>query len=153
MFGWIAIDQSPVSIAVFALVFGVGLEHFFAPEDVPEIAVARRLYRTGDSEYLLNNGVSRLRDDLSADSLAAGPDERPLLYAQLERTLRDLLADRGDGHLPLGVDAEVREREQVGDVAGGGRAASLRGKLIDGLQVVLDRARERLVESRRYQSV
>jgi transcriptional regulator with XRE-family HTH domain len=28
-----------------ALVFGVGLEHFFAPEDVPEIAVARRADR------------------------------------------------------------------------------------------------------------
>jgi transcriptional regulator with XRE-family HTH domain len=28
-----------------ALVFGVGLEHFFAPEDTPEIAVARRADR------------------------------------------------------------------------------------------------------------
>src|SRR5258706_8692973 len=29
-----------------------------------EIGVARRLYRTGDSEYLLNDGVTRLRDIL-----------------------------------------------------------------------------------------
>ncbi|WP_193312992.1 LpqB family beta-propeller domain-containing protein [Georgenia subflava] len=37
---------------------------------------------------LVSEGVARV--DLSADSLAAGPAERPLLHAQLERTLRDV---------------------------------------------------------------
>ena len=32
------------------------------PLDISEITIARRLYRDGDSEYLLNNKVTRLMD-------------------------------------------------------------------------------------------
>src|SRR5436190_18560987 len=42
-----------------------------------EIAVARRLYRTGDSEYLLNGSVCRLRDILD---LFAGTGANPRAY-------------------------------------------------------------------------
>src|SRR3989440_9266257 len=42
-----------------------------------EIAVSRRLYRTGDSEYLLNDGVTRLRDILD---LFAGTGANPRAY-------------------------------------------------------------------------
>jgi chromosome segregation protein len=47
-----------------------------------EIAVARRLYRTGDSEYLLNNGVSRLRDILD---LFAGTGANPRAYSVMDQ--------------------------------------------------------------------
>src|SRR5947199_4269508 len=47
-----------------------------------EIAVSRRLYRTGDSEYLLNNGVSRLRDILD---LFAGTGANPRAYSVMDQ--------------------------------------------------------------------
>src|SRR5436309_15304641 len=47
--------------------------------DVPwsEVSVARRLYRTGDSEYLLNASVCRLRD---IQDLLAGTGANPGAY-------------------------------------------------------------------------
>jgi chromosome segregation protein len=47
-----------------------------------EIAVSRRLYRTGDSEYLLNNGVTRLRDILD---LFAGTGASPRAYSVMDQ--------------------------------------------------------------------
>jgi chromosome segregation protein len=47
-----------------------------------EIAVSRRLYRTGDSEYLLNNGASRLRDILD---LFAGTGANPRAYSVMDQ--------------------------------------------------------------------
>ncbi|MBM4439762.1 MAG: chromosome segregation protein SMC [Candidatus Rokubacteria bacterium] len=47
-----------------------------------EIAVSRRLYRTGDSEYLLNNGVTRLRDILD---LFAGTGANPRAYSVMDQ--------------------------------------------------------------------
>src|SRR5947207_1541550 len=47
-----------------------------------EIAVARRLYRTGDSEYLLNSGVTRLRDILD---LFAGTGANPRAYSVMDQ--------------------------------------------------------------------
>jgi chromosome segregation protein len=46
-----------------------------------EVAVSRRLYRTGDSEYLLNNGVTRLRDILD---LFAGTGANPRAYSVMD---------------------------------------------------------------------
>src|SRR5213075_2213887 len=47
-----------------------------------EIAVSRRLYRTGDSEYLLNSGVTRLRDILD---LFAGTGANPRAYSVMDQ--------------------------------------------------------------------
>src|ERR671923_584553 len=47
-----------------------------------EITVSRRLYRTGDSEYLLNSGVSRLRDILD---LFAGTGANPRAYSVMDQ--------------------------------------------------------------------
>src|SRR5262245_58767591 len=47
-----------------------------------EVAVARRLYRTGDSEYLLNNNVCRLRD---VQDLFAGTGVNPKAYALMDQ--------------------------------------------------------------------
>src|SRR5690242_12273615 len=47
-----------------------------------EIAVSRRLYRTGESEYLLNGSVSRLRDILD---LFAGTGANPRAYSVMDQ--------------------------------------------------------------------
>ncbi len=47
-----------------------------------EVAVARRLYRTGDSEYLLNKNVCRLRD---IQDLFAGTGVNPKAYALMDQ--------------------------------------------------------------------
>src|SRR5262245_27668835 len=47
-----------------------------------EIAVARRLYRTGESEYLLNKTVTRLRDILD---LFAGTGANPRAYSVMDQ--------------------------------------------------------------------
>jgi energy-coupling factor transporter ATP-binding protein EcfA2 len=47
-----------------------------------EVGVARRLYRTGESEYLLNNGVCRLRD---IQDLFAGTGVNPKAYALMDQ--------------------------------------------------------------------
>ncbi|OGK88535.1 MAG: chromosome segregation protein SMC [Candidatus Rokubacteria bacterium GWC2_70_16] len=47
-----------------------------------EVSVARRLYRTGDSEYLLNKNVCRLRD---LQDLFAGTGVNPKAYALMDQ--------------------------------------------------------------------
>ena len=47
-----------------------------------EVGVARRLYRTGESEYLLNKGVCRLRD---IQDLFAGTGVNPKAYALMDQ--------------------------------------------------------------------
>ena len=47
-----------------------------------EVAVSRRLYRTGESEYLLNRSVSRLRDILD---LFAGTGANPRAYSVMDQ--------------------------------------------------------------------
>jgi chromosome segregation protein len=47
-----------------------------------EVGVARRLYRTGESEYLLNRGVCRLRD---IQDLFAGTGVNPKAYALMDQ--------------------------------------------------------------------
>src|SRR3990167_4799014 len=46
-----------------------------------EVAVSRRLYRTGESEYLLNKNVARLRDILD---LFAGTGANPRAYSVMD---------------------------------------------------------------------
>ena len=47
-----------------------------------EVAVARRLYRTGESEYLLNTNACRLRD---IQDLFAGTGVNPKAYALMDQ--------------------------------------------------------------------
>jgi chromosome segregation protein len=47
-----------------------------------EVAVSRRLYRTGESEYLLNKNPSRLRDILD---LFAGTGANPRAYSVMDQ--------------------------------------------------------------------
>src|SRR5437870_12513714 len=68
-------SRKPVGLAEVELTFGND-----GTLSVPwaEVSVARRLYRTGESEYLLNNSPSRLRDILD---LFAGTGASPRAYS------------------------------------------------------------------------
>jgi len=73
--------------------------------DVAEVALARRLYRSGETEYLLNRRRSRLRDVLDAAGQAGlGPDSYCVvgqgtieqLVMQRPQERRSLIADAAD---------------------------------------------------------
>src|SRR5947208_3048965 len=72
-------SRKPVGLAEVELTFGND-----GTLSVPwaEVSVARRLYRTGESEYLLNNGVTRLRDILD---LFAGTGANPRAYSVMDQ--------------------------------------------------------------------
>src|SRR5262245_45625440 len=72
-------SRKPVGLAEVSLVFNND-----GRLEVPwsEVAVARRLYRTGDSEYLLNRNVCRLRD---IQDLFAGTGVNPKAYALMDQ--------------------------------------------------------------------
>ncbi len=75
------------------------------PIDVAEVAIARRLYRSGETEYLLNRRRARLRDVLDAAGHAGlGPDSYCVvgqgtieqLAMQRPQERRSLIADAAD---------------------------------------------------------
>jgi len=72
-------SRRPVGLAEVSLVFNND-----GRLEVPwsEVAVARRLYRTGESEYLLNRNVCRLRD---IQDLFAGTGVNPKAYALMDQ--------------------------------------------------------------------
>src|SRR2546427_2333549 len=72
-------SRKPVGLAEVELTFGND-----GTLSVPwaEVSVARRLYRTGESEYLLNNSPSRLRDILD---LFAGTGASPRAYSVMDQ--------------------------------------------------------------------
>src|SRR5712691_3795848 len=72
-------SRKPVGFAEVELTFGND-----GTLSVPwaEVSVARRLYRTGESEYLLNNSPSRLRDILD---LFAGTGANPRAYSVMDQ--------------------------------------------------------------------
>src|SRR5207244_3771452 len=72
-------SRKPVGLAQVELTFGND-----GTLSVPwaEVSVARRLYRTGESEYLLNNSPSRLRDILD---LFAGTGASPRAYLVMDQ--------------------------------------------------------------------
>ncbi len=74
-----AASRKSIGMAEVALIFGNE-----GSLGVPwsEVAVARRLYRTGDSEYLLNKTVCRLRD---IQDLFAGTGVNPKAYALMDQ--------------------------------------------------------------------
>src|SRR3989442_9252116 len=72
-------SRKPVGLAEVELMFGND-----GVLSVPwtEVAVARRLYRTGESEYLLNRNLARLRDILD---LFAGTGANPRAYSVMDQ--------------------------------------------------------------------
>src|SRR2546427_718304 len=72
-------SRKPVGLAEVELTFGND-----GTLSVPwaEVSVARRLYRTGESEYLLNNIAARLRDILD---LFAGTGANPRAYSVIDQ--------------------------------------------------------------------
>src|SRR5229473_4285162 len=72
-------SRKPVGLAEVGLVFNND-----GALDVPwsEVGVARRLYRTGESEYLLNTNACRLRD---IQDLFAGTGVNPKAYALMDQ--------------------------------------------------------------------
>ncbi len=55
------LERKPQSFCEVTLVFD-NENHIFPTMDTPEVAMTRRLYRTGESKYLINNQTSRLKD-------------------------------------------------------------------------------------------
>src|SRR5256714_597940 len=72
-------SRKPVGLAEVELAFGND-----GTLSVPwaEVSVTRRLYRSGESEYLLNGGPSRLRDILD---LFAGTGANPRAYSVMDQ--------------------------------------------------------------------
>src|SRR5436189_15376 len=72
-------SRKPVGLAEVELTF-----HNDGTLSVPwaEVSVARRLYRTGESDYLLNGGPSRLRDIFD---LFAGTGANPRAYSVMDQ--------------------------------------------------------------------
>ena len=55
------LERKPTSFCEVTLVFD-NEKHIFPTMETPEVSMTRRLYRTGESKYLINNQVSRLKD-------------------------------------------------------------------------------------------
>ena len=55
------LERKPQSFCEVTLIFD-NENHIFPTMDTPEVAMTRRLYRTGESKYLINNQSSRLKD-------------------------------------------------------------------------------------------
>ena len=55
------LERKPQSFCEVTLIFD-NENHIFPTMDTPEVAMTRRLYRTGESKYLINNQNSRLKD-------------------------------------------------------------------------------------------
>ncbi len=71
--------RKPLSVAEVGLV--LSNEKEILPLDLPEIAIRRRLYRSGESEYFINNNPVKLRDvrelffDTGINDAAVGLDQ------------------------------------------------------------------------------
>ncbi len=104
-----------------------------------EVAVARRLYRTGESEYLLNGNVCRLRD---IQDLFAGTGVNPKAYALMdqERLNHVLTAKPWERRIFIEEAAGIARYKQ--------QRAETQGKL-DGTRQNLQRLRDVMEEVRR----
>src|SRR5262245_62130862 len=72
-------SRRPIGLAEVSLIFD---NDGTLPVPWSEVAVSRRLHRTGDSEYLLNRSVCRLRD---VQDLFAGTGVNPKAYALMDQ--------------------------------------------------------------------
>jgi chromosome segregation protein len=104
-----------------------------------EVGVARRLYRTGDSEYLLNGNVCRLRD---IQDLFAGTGVNPKAYALMdqERLNHVLTAKPWERRIFIEEAAGIARYKQ--------QRAETQGKL-EGTRQNLQRLRDVMEEVRR----
>ena len=86
--------RKPLSSAYVAITFDN--EDHKLPVDYKEVTVARRLYRSGESEYLLNNVQVRLRDvqELFYDTGIGKEGYSIIGQGQIERILSDKPEDR-----------------------------------------------------------
>jgi chromosome segregation protein len=107
-----------------------------------EVAVARRLYRTGESEYLLNTNVCRLRD---IQDLFAGTGVNPKAYALMdqERLNHVLTAKPWERRMFIEEAAGIARYKQ--------QRAETQGKL-DATRLNLQRLRDVMEEVRRQLS-
>ncbi|MFH1809663.1 MAG: chromosome segregation protein SMC [Pseudomonadota bacterium] len=99
-------DRGPMGVAEVTISFdndGVGVPPEYL--DLPEIAVTRRLFRTGESEYLINKQVVRLRD---ITDLFLGTGVGSKAYAIIEQDRVGML-----------VNARAEERRRVIEEAAG----------------------------------
>jgi chromosome segregation protein len=107
-----------------------------------EVAVARRLYRTGESEYLLNTNVCRLRD---IQDLFAGTGVNPKAYALMdqERLNHVLTAKPWERRMFIEEAAGIARYKQ--------QRSETQGKL-DATRLNLQRLRDVMEEVRRQLS-
>jgi chromosome segregation protein len=107
-----------------------------------EVAVARRLYRTGESEYLLNTNVCRLRD---VQDLFAGTGVNPKAYALMdqERLNHVLTAKPWERRLFIEEAAGIARYKQ--------QRSETQGKL-DATRLNMQRLRDVMEEVRRQLS-
>jgi chromosome segregation protein len=107
-----------------------------------EVAVARRLYRTGESEYLLNTNVCRLRD---IQDLFAGTGVNPKAYALMdqERLNHVLTAKPWERRMFIEEAAGIARYKQ--------QRSETQGKL-DATRLNLQRLRDVMEEVRRQVS-
>jgi chromosome segregation protein len=107
-----------------------------------EVAVARRLYRTGESEYLLNTNACRLRD---IQDLFAGTGVNPKAYALMdqERLNHVLTAKPWERRMFIEEAAGIARYKQ--------QRSETQGKL-DATRLNLHRHREVMEEVRRQHS-
>ena len=86
--------RKPLSSAYVAITFD-NSDHKL-PVDYQEVTVARRLYRSGESEYLLNNVQVRLRDvqELFYDTGIGKEGYSIIGQGQIEKILSDKPEDR-----------------------------------------------------------
>ncbi len=79
-------DEKPLSMAEVTLIFSN--EDGQLPVEYNEVSVTRRLFRSGDSEYLMNNQVCRLKDivDLFLNT-GLGADSYSLIESKMIETI------------------------------------------------------------------
>ena len=96
-------ERKRIGVAEVTLIFNN--EKKLIPIDLPEVELRRRLYRSGESEYLINRQIARLKDvkDLFLDT-GVGKNA----YSLMEQ-----------GRIDLMLSSKPEERRQVFDEAAG----------------------------------
>jgi chromosome segregation protein len=88
------VERKPQSFCEVTLVFDNAKNLFKV--DTPEVSMTRRLYRNGDSKYLINNEVSRLKDLVSMfHSIGLGKEGYSIIgQGQVEKIMNARPEDR-----------------------------------------------------------
>ena len=111
--------KAPLSMAEVSLTFHVDDTDQLAPQyqGFPEITVTRRLFRSGESEYLINKTVCRLLD-ITELFLGTGVGTRAYSIIEQGRVARLLDAGVSQAqlsrlHSPIGLDLGARTPEET----------------------------------------